>query len=140
MAEDRLQLKITTPQRLVLDETVDQVVAPGMIGEFGVLPGHLPFITTLTPGQLVYREGGNEKILIVHAGIAEVNENVVNIIVDDVEDPDKVDKSAARKELNDLEYELRANIRNSEEAEELLTKIRLAKLRLGSEYYEKPIS
>lgn len=139
MAEDRLQLKITTPERLVFDKTVDEVVAPGIVGEFGILPGHLPFITTLTPGQLKYKEGSTEGTMIIHSGIAEVNENVINIIVDDAEDPEKVDRDAARKELNDLEYELDNSVKSSEEAEEIITKIKLAKLRLGTEYYEKSI-
>lgn len=139
MAEDRLQLKITTPERLVFDKTVDEVVAPGIVGEFGVLPGHLPYITTLTPGLLKYKEGSTEGTMIIHSGIAEVNENVINIIVDEAEDPEKVDRDAARKELNDLEYELGNTVKSSEEAEELITKIKLAKLRLGTEYYEKSI-
>lgn len=139
MAEERLQLKITTPERLVINKTVDEVVAPGVIGEFGVLPGHLPFITTLIPGELKYKDGNTTDTMILHSGIAEVNENVVNILVDEAEDPAKVDKDAARKELNDLDYELRNTVKSEEEAEELITKMRLAKLRLGSEYYEKPI-
>lgn len=139
MAEERLHLKVTTPDRLVLDKTVDEVVAPGDIGEFGVLPGHLPFITTLTPGELKYKAGSTTDTLIVHGGIAEVNENVVNILVDEAEDPDKVDINAARKDLNDLEYELKNSVKTAEEAQEVITKIKLAKLRLGAEYYDKPI-
>ena len=141
MAEDRLQLKVITPDRLVIDKTVDEVVASGELGEFGVLPGHVPFITTLTPGELRFRDGSDTSTLILHSGVAEVNENVVNILVDEAEDPAKIDKEAARKEYNELEHEIRhGEIRSVEESEELLTKLKLARLRLGSEYYEKPIS
>lgn len=140
MAEERLQLKVITPERLVIDETVDEVVAPGELGEFGVLPGHVPFITILTPGELRFRDGSNTATLILHSGVAEVNENAVSILVDDAEDPAKIDREAARKEYNDLEYELKhGDLRTAEESEELLTKLRLARLRLGSEFYEKPI-
>ncbi len=118
---------------------VDEVVAPGELGEFGVLPGHRPFITTLVPGELRYKDGASYRSLIVHAGIAHVNEDVISILVDEAEDPEKVDKKAARKELNDLEYKLKTETLTEEEAAELLIRIKLAKLRLGSEYYEKPI-
>jgi len=54
---DRLTLEITTPMRLVVAETVDEVVAPGSEGYFGVLPGHAPFLTTLGVGVVTYRNG-----------------------------------------------------------------------------------
>lgn len=77
-------LQIITPTRLVVDERVDEVVAPGEVGEFGVLPGHVPFITVLTEGELKYKKGSHEKKIIVEGGIAEVRDDIVTVLTDRV--------------------------------------------------------
>ena len=71
MAE-QLTLEITTPMRLVVAEMVDEVVAPGIEGYFGVLPGHAPFLTTLGVGVVTYRIGRDEHQLAAAGGFAEV--------------------------------------------------------------------
>ena len=58
MAATTFRLRIVTPERLMLDEDVDEVTAPGAAGEFGVLPDHIAFLTTLAPGRLIYKQGG----------------------------------------------------------------------------------
>lgn len=82
MAE--IHLQVITPVKLVVDDTVDEVVAPGEVGEFGVLPGHVPFITTLATGELKYRKGAVEKKLIVEGGLAEVRDDKVTVLTDRV--------------------------------------------------------
>ena len=62
---DRLTLEIATPMRLVVADTVDEVVAPGSEGYFGVLPGHAAFLTTLGVGVVSYRIGRDEHQLAV---------------------------------------------------------------------------
>ena len=57
MAATSFRLRIVTPERLLLDEEVEEVTAPGAAGEFGVLPDHITFLTTLAPGRLIYRIG-----------------------------------------------------------------------------------
>lgn len=79
-----LQLQVITPARVVVDERVDEVVAPGVVGEFGVLPGHVPFITILTKGEVKYRKGSSETKLTVEGGIAEVRDDKVTILIDRV--------------------------------------------------------
>jgi F-type H+-transporting ATPase subunit epsilon len=83
---DGIHLQVITPTDLVVDEQVDEVVAPGEIGEFGVLPGHIPFITTLHTGELRYRKGGVETKLIIEGGVADVRDDKVNILTDAVKD------------------------------------------------------
>jgi len=58
---DKILLEVVTPVERVLSKEVDEVVAPGELGEFGVLPGHVPFLTLLLPGELRYRIGGDER-------------------------------------------------------------------------------
>ena len=81
---NEIHLKVVTPIKLVVDERVDEVVAPGEAGEFGVLPGHEPFVTTLQNGELKYREGGVERKLTLEGGLADVREDNVSILADSV--------------------------------------------------------
>ena len=69
--EERIRLEIVTPERLLLSEDVDEVVAPGHLGEFGVLPEHTPFLALLDIGILKYRVGTDETQLAVSGGFAE---------------------------------------------------------------------
>ncbi|MGB3365673.1 MAG: ATP synthase F1 subunit epsilon, partial [Thermodesulfobacteriota bacterium] len=79
---DGIHLKVITPTELVVDEQVDEVVAPGQVGEFGILPGHVPFITTLNSGELKYKIGNSETKLVVEGGIADVRNDTVSILTD----------------------------------------------------------
>ena len=94
---DRLSLEITTPMRLVVAEEVDEVVAPGIEGYFGVLPGHAPFLTTLGVGVATYRIGRDEHPLAVAGGFAEVRNDKVIILADSAERPDEVDRARAER-------------------------------------------
>ena len=92
---DRLTLEITTPMRLVVSDTVDEVIAPGVEGYFGVLPGHAPFLTTLGVGVLTYRIGRDEFHLAMSGGFAEVRNDKVIILADSAERPDEIDRARA---------------------------------------------
>jgi F-type H+-transporting ATPase subunit epsilon len=94
---DRLTLEITTPTRLVVSDLVDEVVAPGIEGYFGVLPGHAPFLTTLGVGIVTYRIGRDEHQLAVAGGFAEVRNDKVIILADSAERPDEIDRARAER-------------------------------------------
>jgi len=94
---ERLTLEITTPMRLVVSEEVDEVVAPGSEGYFGVLPGHAPFLTTLGIGMVTYRIGREEHHLAVAGGFAEVRNDKVIILADSAERPAEIDVSRAER-------------------------------------------
>jgi F-type H+-transporting ATPase subunit epsilon len=94
---DRLTLEITTPMRMVVSEEVDEVVAPGIEGYFGVLPGHAPFLTTLGIGTVSYRIGRDEHRLAVAGGFAEVRNDKVIILADTAERPGEIDVSRAER-------------------------------------------
>ena len=59
---DKIRLRLVTPSRLLLDEEVDEVTAPGVLGEFGVLPNHIAFLTLLAPGELSYKQGVSGRV------------------------------------------------------------------------------
>jgi len=104
---DRFQLRIVTPRQAVLDEEVRQVTAPGSLGEFGVLPDHITFLTSLEIGGLRYRTDGEPRRLAIRGGFAEVADNVMTVLVDDAMFPDDIDQQAARADLTTAEAQLR---------------------------------
>src|ERR1051326_9625556 len=67
-----LQLQVVSADRSLVNETVDEVVIPGSDGYFGVLPGHTPLLASLQVGQLTYRQGRDEHLLLIAFGFAEV--------------------------------------------------------------------
>ena len=66
---DTLELQIVTPDKLLVHERVEGVQIPGKSGELGVLPGHAPLITTLTIGEISYRQGANTHYLVGRLGL-----------------------------------------------------------------------
>ena len=103
---DRLTVEIATPTRLVVAETVDEVVAPGIEGYFGVLPGHAPFLTTLGIGEITCRAGRDERHLAVSGGFAEVRNDKVIILADTAERPDEIDRARAEQARQRAEQRL----------------------------------
>ena len=103
MAENKLKLSIVTPERLVLNEEVDQVNAPGVEGDLGILYDHAPLLTTMRAGRFSYElfgEKGRETInMIVSGGYLEVTDNRVIVLAETVEFLDEIDKERAKNSL-----------------------------------------
>ncbi len=95
MAE-KILLEIVTPERKVLSETVDIVVAPGELGEFGVLSGHVPFLCKLKVGELRYRIGTALRFVSIMGGYAEVAKNQVTILATAAEEAAEIDVVRAK--------------------------------------------
>jgi F-type H+-transporting ATPase subunit epsilon len=93
---DKIRLKVVTPGRLLLDEEVDEVTAPGVQGEFGVLPNHISFLTLLEPGEMSYKQGAIRRFLALSGGYAEVLDNVVTILAPAAEFSVEIDVNRAR--------------------------------------------
>jgi F-type H+-transporting ATPase subunit epsilon len=92
-----LTLEVATPTRLVVAETVDEVVVPGSEGYFGVLPGHAPLLATLGVGELMYRKGTAQYHLALTGGFAEVRNDKVIILAENAERPDEIDRERAQR-------------------------------------------
>jgi len=97
MAATKFRLRIITPERLLLDEEVEEVMAPGDTGEFGVLPDHIAFLTVLGPGRLMYRAGDQRQMIAVFGGYAEVADNVMTVLADGAEFARQIDIDAAKR-------------------------------------------
>jgi F-type H+-transporting ATPase subunit epsilon len=96
MAE-KLELEVVTPDRLVASESVDIVMAMGVVGEFGILANHIPFLTPLQPGELRYRRDGKLEYMVVTGGFAEVFNNKVTILAEAAERAREIDVDRAKR-------------------------------------------
>ena len=92
-----LQLEVVTPDLKVVGCEVDYVGVPGVEGEFGVLPGHIPFLSALAIGGLYYKAEGNTHMLFVSGGFAEVSSNKVSVLAESAENVDKINKDRAEE-------------------------------------------
>jgi F-type H+-transporting ATPase subunit epsilon len=97
MAQEKLLFELTTPNRLLVSEQVDEVVIPGSLGYFGVLPGHAPFLTTVGIGEVSYRKGREEHYLAVCGGFAEVGPEKVILLTETADLPQEVDRARAER-------------------------------------------
>jgi F-type H+-transporting ATPase subunit epsilon len=97
MAEKELLLEVVTPDRLVLSAQAEVVVCPGVEGQFGVLPGHIPFLSALDIGEMYYKAGGKTEYLAVSGGFAEVTGEKVTIVAESAEVGREIDIERARR-------------------------------------------
>ncbi|MCK8601139.1 F0F1 ATP synthase subunit epsilon [Desulfoferrobacter suflitae] len=95
MAE-KILLEVVTPEKKVLSEQVDIVVAPGEEGEFGVLPNHIPFLTKIKVGELRFRVGGAARYVSIMGGYAEVLPDRVTILATAAEEATEIDVIRAK--------------------------------------------
>jgi F-type H+-transporting ATPase subunit epsilon len=104
---DQLHLQIITPQREVLSTNTPFVVLPGTLGELGVLPQHIPLVTTLGSGILRFGRDGKEVGVAVHYGYAEVRGDAVIVLAEMAELADDIDlarvKNAEQKARTQLQ-------------------------------------
>jgi F-type H+-transporting ATPase subunit epsilon len=101
-----LKLEIVTPDRKVLSEEVEYVAAPGVEGEFGVLPNHIPFLSALGVGSLYYKKDGRRFYVFVAGGFAEVGQNKVSVLAELAEKAEEIDVERARKALERAQQRL----------------------------------
>jgi len=92
-----IRLDIVTAERLVYSEEVDMIVAPGSEGELGILPHHAPLMTTLQPGELLIKQGGEDFSMAVTGGFLEVRPDRVTVLADAAERAEEIDMARAEE-------------------------------------------
>ncbi len=103
----KMLLEIVAPSRQVVrTEHVDEVIAPGSEGEFGVLPGHTPYLTTLKVGMLSYREANEWHHVAVDWGYAEVGPDRVIVLAEGADRASEIDLSEAKQAKEQAERKL----------------------------------
>ena len=107
MAE-KLKVELVTPYKKVLSEEVDEITATGALGEFGVLPGHAPFLTSLKIGELAYKKDGAIFHMALNWGYFEVEGDKVTVLVETAEKADEIDLERAKAALGRAELELKS--------------------------------
>jgi F-type H+-transporting ATPase subunit epsilon len=91
-----IRLEVVTPEKDVVNEDVQIVVSPGSMGEFGVLIGHTPFMTTLKTGALKYIDAaGKERFVFLSGGFAEALPNKVTVLAESAERRKDIDQARA---------------------------------------------
>ena len=105
MAET-FRLEITTPERMVAREDVEEAQIPARNGYLGVLPGHAPLLSQLRPGEISYRQGGRTQHLVIGRGLVEVLPEHTKVLVDTAEKAEEIDVSRARASQERAEQRL----------------------------------
>jgi F-type H+-transporting ATPase subunit epsilon len=112
---DNIKLEVVTPEKAVVDEDVQMVIAPGTLGEFGVLSGHTTFLTTLKVGIIRYTDAdGKEQYVFVSGGFTEALPDKVTVLAESAERRQDIDLARAKDALQRAEKRL-AEDRSKEE-------------------------
>jgi F-type H+-transporting ATPase subunit epsilon len=105
-----MRLTVTTPRGYLVQLEVEELAAPGVEGEFGILPGHIPFMSVLKPGVLSYRGKDGTKYLAVGDGLLQIARTAdgdkVEVLVNRAEQGKDVDRDAAQRELTAADSDL----------------------------------
>ena len=125
-----LNLEIVTPERKVVDETVDSVKVPTAEGEIGILPNHAPLVSTLKSGVLKYSKGGSTDEMVISGGFVDVNADKVSILADVVERSHEIDLNNAKTEQEKAQKLLGEWKGSEEEFEVELERLEKAQARL----------
>ena len=113
---------LVSPEKLLFSGEVEQVDVPGSEGDFGVLAGHAPFVTTVRPGILtLFREGGALKV-VVNGGFAEVNPQGLTVLADMAAPLDEFDRSALAGQIRDAEEDV-ADAKDDSQRDKLAHKL-----------------
>ena len=110
-----LRLEIVTPDQKIYSDDVDYVVIPGIEGELGVLPQHVPLMTQLVPGELWVRKGSEEIRLAVGEGFVEIGADKVAVLTDMAVKESDIDESAAEEAVSRAEAAMKTEKMSDEE-------------------------
>lgn len=97
MESSTLTLEIVTPEGIVYSQAVAMVTLPGVVGQMGVLPEHVPLMTQMVPGEMIVHRDGRDEFLAVGEGLVEVTGDRVSILTDMAIPADKIDEAKAEE-------------------------------------------
>jgi len=103
MSDKKIKFEITTPERVVYSEEIEEAIIPTMNGEIGVLPNHIPLVSILKAGELRIKKNGEEESIAVSGGFIEVRPNKVVILADTAEKSDEIDEQKAEEARKNAE-------------------------------------
>jgi F-type H+-transporting ATPase subunit epsilon len=127
-----IRLELVTPERLLLSEEIEEVVAPGYEGEFGVLPGHTQLLAILNVGILWYRKGSAIHKIALGGGFAEVTHDRVVVLADTAERADEIDLERAQRARDRAEARLKELSLDDETYAKAYAKLQRALVRMAA--------
>jgi F-type H+-transporting ATPase subunit epsilon len=128
---DTLRLEIVTPAGTVYSEDVEMVTLPGVEGQMGVYPQHVPLITQMVPGEMIVRKDGRDRYVATGEGLIEVTADRVAILTDLAVPADRIDEAKAEEARQRAEARLREKLSDEEVASVNASLVRsLAQLRV----------
>lgn len=92
-----MQLRLVTPDRTIVNEEVEEVLARGIEGEFGVLPHHMPMVTPLPIGEMQYKKDGRWQVIAVGGGFIQVLPEQITVVADVAERSEEIDRERAEE-------------------------------------------
>jgi len=130
----KIDLKIATPEKVVYrDEEIDSITLPTQQGEITVLPGHIPLVSALQPGEVLVRKGKEEEVIAVSGGFLEVLATKVVILADTAERSEEIDVKRAEEAIERAEELKKTRTTDAQEFAALTAKINkeLARVKVG---------
>jgi F-type H+-transporting ATPase subunit epsilon len=113
---NQLRLEIITPEGNAYAGDVDMVTLPGIVGQFGVYPGHTPVTTQMTPGEIIVRKDGRDMFLAAGEGLIEVTAKRVSVLTDLAIAAERIDEAKAEEARRRAEARLREKLSDEEVA------------------------
>ncbi len=104
------RLDVVTAEREVFSDDVDEVIAPGVEGQLGILPHHAPLMTTLLPGELLIKKGGEEFYLAISGGFIEARSDRIIVLADAAERVEEIDVARAEEAKRRAEEKLAEHV------------------------------
>lgn len=142
----KLKFKIVTPERVILEQEIDQVTLPTQSGQITILPSHIPLLSALVAGELIIKNDKDEIVMAVSGGFIEVkNNNEIVILTETAEQAHEIDEARAQEAKNRAE-ELLKNAKNKEDVdytglaakiEKELARLKVAKRKTHPQYQPK---
>jgi len=114
-----LTVRVITPDKIVWDDQVEEVILPSTTGQLGILTNHAPLLTALDIGVMRVRPGKDWQNIALMGGFAEVENNEVKVLVNAAELGAKIDRDKARAEFEQAEQRLGEAIRGTNRQEEI---------------------
>ena len=113
---DTLKLEIITPEGTVYSDDVEMVTLPGIVGEMGVLPQHVPLMTQMVPGEITVHKNGRDTFIATGEGLIAVEARRVSVLTDLAIAADRIDEAKAEEARRRAEARLREKLSDEEVA------------------------
>ena len=109
MTEEKLNLEVVSPEKLIMSKSVDMVTVSGTEGDFGVLPGHTALVSSIRPGLLQIEADKDVEIFFISGGFVEVTEDKVSILATDVISPNDINIAECEDKIKKCNEKIEAS-------------------------------